>query len=309
MREVTLCVVAAYLVTMVYYHVLPSADWVIWHKVSIDGQGLAPLQYRWLSFMIPELISRVGINITDAYMIERFIFTSVALFFFGKAACIANGQNGFYFFSFYVLSLAVYYAAATLPVIQPSEEINLAFFSVGLFMLVSKVNIFWWPLFIAAGAINKDTVGFFIPYILVYEVMSGREGLKLYISLALSSMAFASVYISLRWLYGTEREYAGGFIQIDHNIRYLVNHPFDSVGFILPSLFALVLSLLLWKKTPRYMKAYIPTIILFTIGHFTISRIDEFRTYSALAVVTIPYMLYMMMAGQDVTNKRSMKAA
>lgn len=308
MREVTLCVVAAYLCTLVYSHsLIPTGnDWVSWHRAHLEGYAPAPLQYRWLSFMAAELISRTGIQVPDSYIVERFIFTAISLYYFGRAACIANGNHGYKLFGFYVMSLALYYSSATLSVMQPSEEINLAFFSVGFFMLMRRVDPLWWPLFIALGALNKDTIGFFIPFIFMYELMSGRCTIKLYVSCALTSIAFISVYLFLRELYGSERAYLGGLWQLGTNMDYLVKHPFDSIGFIIPSVFPLILALILWKKTPIYMKAYIPTIALFTVGHLLISMIQEFRTYSALAVVTLPYMLSLMMEKEGAINASEM---
>ena len=54
------------------------------------------------------------------------------------------------------------------------------------------------------------------------------------------------------------------------------------------------------------MKAYIPTIALFTVGHLLISMIQEFRTYSALAVVTLPYMLSLIMEKEGTINTSEM---
>jgi hypothetical protein len=304
MRKIILSATAAYLCTMVYSHsLIPTGnDWVAWHRAHVEGYAPAPLQYRWLSFMVAELISRIGIQVPDSYIFERFIFTTTALYFFGRAASVANRNNSYSLFGFYVVSLALYYSAATLSVMQPSEEINLAFFSIGFFMLVKNINQLWWPLFIALGALNKDTIGFFIPFILMYEVMSGRGTIKLYVSCALASIAFISVYLFLREIYGSERAYLGGLMQLSTNMDYFMRHPFDSIGFIIPSILPLILTFIFWRKTPIYMKAYIPTIALFTIGHLLISMIQEFRTYSALAVVTLPYMLSLIMEKQGTIN-------
>ena len=39
---------------------------------------------------------------------------------------------------------------------------------------------------------------------------------------------------------------------------------------------------------PPFFVAFLPSLCLFVGAHFAISRVDEFRTYTPLALMTIP---------------------
>jgi len=255
-----------------------------WHQESISGKIAAPLQYRFLSFYIPEIYAKlVGVDITSAYLAIR--MGCLALSFWFSSLAVRKLTKEPFAPSLILLGIAIYYAGSTQAHIQPAEEPNLLAFSVLTWLVVRGSGIVPIALVFALGALNKDTVGFLIPFIFLQRWICQKNFLNAIKDGAILSCIFILIYIGLRVHYGVDREYLGGLWQAGKNLNFIVRMPARGLMWTLPSLLPLFYLLCRWKSVPAIVKCYVPTMLLFVAGHFMISITDEFRTYTPLALI------------------------
>lgn len=88
--------------------------------------------------------------------------------------------------------------------------------------------------------------------------------------------------------YGMDRDYLGGVWQYRYNIANMLDLNLMFYPYLLVSLLPFIFILFTWKNQPKIIKAIAFVIVPFLIGHFLISRVEEFRTYMPLALLTIP---------------------
>lgn len=257
-----------------------------WHAAHLQGRAPAPLQYRWLSFYLPDLLHRTGLPLASAYLLLRAVYLAAAM---GVAFAIARLVSRSRATPvLVVLLLGAYYAAASQPYLQPAEEPSLL--AMGVFALLALRRAPLWQLGVvmAAGALCKDTIGFLLPwYVLLRWQRSGDVRVALREGAALA-VVFSGVYLGVRFVEGAERQYLGGLWQWRTNIAFLLDHPVHGLAWTLPSLVPLAVIAAHWGRAPSYVKCFVPTLVLFIAGHWAISRIEEFRTYAPLALVMWP---------------------
>ena len=139
-----------------------------WHKASLLGEIAAPLQYRLLSFYLPELYSKLfKVDMVNAYMTIRLL--SLALSFWLSALTVKKLTSQPLAPVLIVLAIALYYVASTQAHMQPAEEPNLLAFSAFTWLLVSGAGIIPLSVVFTLGTLNKDTVGFLIPFVFFYR--------------------------------------------------------------------------------------------------------------------------------------------
>jgi hypothetical protein len=187
-----------------------------------------------------------------------------------------------------ILALTLYYAASIQPHFQPSEEPNLLIFSLFIWLVFRESRIWLLAIVFAFGVINKDTVGFLVPFLFVYRFFGQKRLADALTQCSLLSVIFLLGYIGLRMYYGTDRPYLGGFWQYSRNLDYLLNAKLEAFMWSLPTVLSLVFIFNRWKAVPVVVQCFVPATVLFIVGHFLISRIDEFRTYTALALLLWP---------------------
>jgi hypothetical protein len=261
------------------FHEFPA-----WHHAHMTNQAAAPLQYRLLSYAIPELLSRAGIPIGIAYVVERGVFltaASYAFFFFCRA------WLGMVDSLFAATLLMFFYTLSAFPHIQPSEEINLFTFVLGLSFIRTHRFV---PLVlcIAVGATNKETVGFLIPFYFLWERRTRASSSGLHARTAVLLSTLAVVYVGIRLALGPNRPYMDGVWQLHHNVRVMGSDPFLGSLFLLPSLGPALWIYRRRQSIDPFFVAFLPSLCLFVAGHLAISHVDEFRTYAPLALMTIP---------------------
>jgi hypothetical protein len=291
-HQIAFCFFCALVSHLVFVHVgsgilqsLPS-----WHEAHIANAAPSPLQFRLFSFFFPALLHKFGMGIIDAYLLERFLSLFLAFLVFYNV-CVRFGLSALESLML-VSMLCLYYAASTQAHIQPAEEPNLLAFAVVIYLLVATMDdrlrfAILVPVFVL-GAFNKDTVGFLIPLILIHQMVNGA-GWRRAVGIASGlSILFIAIYVGIRLFYGTDRPYLGGFFQYSENYRFIMQHPVKGLMWLIPSLIPLALILLRWSYAPIIAKCFIPSVIFFLVGHLTISRIEEFRTYTPLALILWP---------------------
>lgn len=285
------CLVLSALCHAVFVHVGADVIKIIptWHNLHMTNTAPAPLQYRWLSYSIPELMRLLGINLITAYLALRFIYLALAFFFVARLTRYFLSDRLAPVLS--VALLALYYAASTQAHLQPSEELNLFLFSLMIYLVITQRRLLWLSVVLVAGGLNKDTIGFLIPFVLLVGIFIRQDIRKAIYDAAVLSVLFIFVYVGLRAYFGTGRDYLGGVWQAKYNLEYFLIHPFTGSLWMIPSLLPFLLAMYQWKKMPVAVKCFMPTVALFILGHLLISRIDEFRTFSALAAVTFPMMI------------------
>ncbi len=84
------------------------------------------------------------------------------------------------------------------------------------------------------------------------------------------------------------RPYLGGLWQLGYNARLLRKDPFLGLLFTIPSLVPAAWIFVRRRALDPFFVTFLPSLGLFVAGHLLISRIDEFRTYTPLALMTIP---------------------
>ena len=258
-------------------------EFPLWHHAHMTNQASAPLQYRVLSYLIPEALARAGVPIAIAYVLERGAFLVAAgyVFFLFCRAWLGTLDT-----IFATTLLMFFYTLSAFPHIQPAEEINLFAFALGLTFIRAGRFV---PLLltVAIAALNKETIGFLIPFYFLWERRT-RAGVGVYARSAALSVTLAIVYVAIRALLGTNRPYLGGLWQLPYNLHLMVTNPFLGLMFLIPSLGPAIWIFRRREWMDPFFVAFLPSLCMLVAGHLAISRVDEFRTYAPLALMTIP---------------------
>lgn len=282
----TVSFIAAFICNLIFTRVAASIMPGLpnWHKAGMLGDLAAPLQYRLLSFYLPEFYSRyIGVDITSAYLSVRLI--SLGLSFWFSSLVVKKLTNQPLAPLLMILAISFYYAASTQAHMQPAEEPNLLAYSAFILLIVSGAGIVPLAVIFALGTLNKDTMGFLIPFVFLYRWVYQKNLIAAIIDCAILSVIFIAGYVGLRAYYGTERPYLGDIWQAGKNLNFLTRLPARGSMWMLPSILPLGYLILRWKSTPLIIKCFMPTVLLFVMGHLLISIIDEFRTYTPLALL------------------------
>lgn len=298
-----LSVLAALASALLFAHVgTPAFDRLtVWHAEHLEGIARAPLQYRWLSFQIPQWLTAIGLDLLSAYLLLRFVSLALAFWFASRIAGML--VRGRFAPPLMVVSLGLYYLASTQPYMQPAEEPNLLFFAVFIWLVLRGATVVPLALVMVAGALNKDTVGFLIPWVFLYRRHVQHDPRAAWRDAAVLGAVFTVVYIGLRLYWGTGRPYLGGLWQVEHNVWLITHEPLRGLMWTLPSLVPLLIVRRWWDRVPLAVRCFVPSLVLFVAGHWAISRIDEFRTYTPLALLMWPGV--MALACDEFTRRRA----
>jgi hypothetical protein len=289
-RDLLLYLIAALLAGIsvaLYYHEIQHSLVALdtWHGLNMAGEQAAPLQYRILSYWIPELLVRgLGIDPWKAYLCERFFFLYlVAILFYGFCRRWLTGMES-------VLALLAFfylYNLTVFPHFQPAEEINIFFFLLG-FLAIDRREFRWLLLVVALGTLNKQTVVFLIPVYATYELLCERRiGKRLAARCAALTLVFFGLRFAIREVLG-ERPLYTDFWQAGHNLMQLASLDPRVFYFLLPSLIPMILIMASWRVQPMLMRSLVPMGVVFVAAHFAIGRVLEFRLFMPLAIVTLP---------------------
>lgn len=295
-----LSMAAAFSCHLVFIHVAANIIHTLpdWHAANISGKAPAPLQFRWLSFYTPEfLIKTLNIGVVKAYLVIR--VTCLTLSFYLAAMITRRLVSEPLAPTVVILALTLYYAASIQSHFQPSEEPNLLIFSLFIWLILRESRVWLLAIVFTFGVINKDTVGFLIPFLFVYRFLGQKKLTDALTQCSLLSVIFLLGYIGLRMYYGIDRPYLGGLWQYSRNLDTLLNARLEAFMWSLPTILSLAFIFNRWKEVPVVVRCFVPAAVLFIVGHFLISRIDEFRTYTALALLLWPGIVAAVYSKED----------
>lgn len=280
---ITLSVFLSFL-SMVEYtkvaHGIFSA-WDGWHYANMAGLAPSPLQQRVLSFLIPEILHQgIGLSILHAYLLERFVFLSLAgAAMFMLAVRFISTERSLtaiiIFFLFYNLS--------SLPHIQPSEEINIFIFALS-YILIDSRRFGLLLATAAVGAAVKTTIIFIVPIYFIFSILTRRTWTRTILETSILASVIGAIAVGIALYYSGPRDYLGGFWQYAYNTKQIAKLIPQSFPFIFISLIPMTCIFISWKKQPIIIQATALACPLFVIGHYLISRVEEFRTFMPLAL-------------------------
>lgn len=257
------------------------SGWDVWHYVNMTGQAPSPLQQRVLSFLIPEALHQgLGLSILNAYLLQRFVFLAIAGgAMFMLAARFVSTEKSLtaliLFFMFYNLS--------SLAHIQPAEEINIFIFAL-CFLLIDSKRFELLLLTAAVGAAVKITIIFIAPIYFIFCLLTRRPLVRTLLETSVLAGVIIAIAVGIAQHYPEPRDYLGGFWQYTYNNQQLANLQPQNLPFILVSLIPMACIFCSWRKQPAIIQAAALVCPLFVIGHYLISRVEEFRTFMPLAV-------------------------
>ncbi len=292
----------SYVLLIEYYKImLPIIDSIqSWHQSHIDGTAPAPLQFRVLSFLLPEYIHQVtSLSFVSIYFAEKFLFTWMALIAYYYVArhflsAVMSIVLVMLFSFIYILTIFAH--------MQPAEELNLFFFMLAYVMLIQR-HIMLLLLVLVLAILNKSTIVFFIPIFFFYHYLEKRVWRENLLYTTLLTLLIFSIYFAVRIYYGIEREYWGGLWQYDYNMQELTLGHFYSYHFLFITFVPLIFIVKSWLVQPSLVKSVSLTFPLFFLGHFLISRIEEFRTFLPVgAILLLGFFIYIKHVSSEVKN-------
>lgn len=282
----TLSILLSFLSMVEYAKVAGSifAAWDGWHYANMTGQAPSPLQQRVLSFLIPEALHQgLGLSILHSYLLERFAFLVLAGgAMFMLAVRFVSTEKSLtaliLFFMFYNLS--------SLAHIQPAEEINIFIFAL-CFLLIDSKRFGLLLLAAAVGATAKITIIFIAPIYFIFCLLTRRPFARTLLETSVLASVIIAIAAGIAQRYSEPRDYLGGFWQYTYNNQQLANLQPQNLPFILVSLVPMACIFYSWRKQPAIIQATALACPLFVIGHYLISRVEEFRTFMPLAVTLL----------------------
>lgn len=287
----SLAVAAALCCNIVYGNVTIRSlqDIVSWHAENMAGTQVAPVQFRVICFLGPELLHRMGFDLIQSYMFLRFLYLAGSFAVFH--AIVRRLVDQPFAAEFMVAALALYYAASTMGHFQLAEEPNLLVFALFFWLTLRDRGLAaLMPVFLF-GVFNKETVVFLLPFLFFYRLFGQKRVFAAFRDTAVLSVIFIAVSVGIRMHYGIDRPYLGGLWQYEFNYRKLLENPYRNLMWMLPSVVPLVWLGLRWKQVSPIVRSLCPVVILFVVGHMLISRTEEFRTYTPLALLMWPGVL------------------
>lgn len=283
---ITLSILLSFLSMIEYAKVAGGifAAWDGWHYANMTGQAPSPLQQRVLSFLIPEALHQgLGLSILHSYLLERFAFLALAgAAMFMLAARFVSTEKSLtaliLFFMFYNLS--------SLAHIQPAEEINIFIFAL-CFLLIDSKRFGLLLLTAAVGAAVKTTIIFIAPIYFMFCLLSHRPLTRTLLETSVLAAVIITIAAGIAQHFPEPRDYLGGFWQYTYNTQQIFNLAPQNLPFILVSLLPMVCIFYSWQKQPAIIQATALVCPLFVVGHYLISRVEEFRTFMPLAVTLL----------------------
>jgi len=276
----------SYISLVEYYKVISPIlnSWTGWHQSHIDGMAPAPLQFRVLSFMIPEFFSHlIHAPIKYIYLAEKFTFTwlSFLLYYYFAKQYLPKHMA-----IILITVFSLIYNLTILAHFQPAEEINLFLFILAFFTITKqRTDLFLLIIFVAI--FNKSTTVFLIPIYFLYHYLNAMPLKRNILNATLATIILFSVYFAIRLWYGLDREYWGGLWQYGYNFNELIKIHLYSYHFLFITFIPLYFILKSWHIQPNIVKSVAIMFPLFFIGHFLISRLEEFRTFLPIGTILL----------------------
>ena len=265
--------------------------WAPWHAKAMANTIGAPLQYRVLSYLLPEIPHQLGLSVFDSYLLIRYLCTVAMCALLHRLwrpwlksdAEAALGLVGF----------LLLYMMSTLPLPQPAEPINIVFV-VGCYLALQRGKLPLLYLLVAVGALNKLTVVFVAPVVFFHLLLDGdRKSVKTWLVAAGHAAAIflvaGGIRLSILELVGA-REYISSLWMFETNLTWIKD---SAAGWVfIPLVLApMALVWITWRRQPPLVRAHSLMLPLFVVAHFLITIMAEFRTQIMTLALTIPAVL------------------
>ena len=265
--------------------------WAPWHAKAMANTIGAPLQYRVLSYLLPEIPHQLGLSVFDSYLLVRYLCTVAicALLHRLWRPWIKNDLGvvaG-------LLAFLLLYMMSTLPLPQPAEPINIVII-IGCYLALQRKSFAWLYLLIVVGALNKLSVVFVAPVVFFHLLLDNdRRDARAWLVAAGHAVALfllaGGVRLAVLELVGT-RKYISSLWMIESNLKWMKD---SAAGWVfIPLVLApMVLIWLTWRRHPVLVRAHSLMLPLFVSLHFLITIMAEFRTQIMTLALTIPAVL------------------
>ena len=265
--------------------------WDPWHAKAMANTIGAPLQYRVLSYLLPEIPHRLGLSVFDSYLLVRFlclVAMGALLHALWRPWLRREHQALAGLLLFYLI-----YMASTLPMPQPAEPINVVIV-IGCYLCLQRGKLAGLYLLVLLGALNKLTVVFVAPVVLFHLLLGApRRDLRVWARAAGHGAALfllaAGIRLAVLQLLGP-RDYISSLWMFRQNLKWMG----DTVAgwmFLLLVVAPMLLIWITWRRQPVLVRAHSLMLPLFVGSHFAITIMAEFRTQLMTLALTIPAVL------------------
>ena len=262
--------------------------WAPWHAKAMANTIGAPLQYRVLSYLLPEIPHRLGLSVFDSYLLVRYLCTVAicALLHRLWRPWLKDDRD----MLVGLLAFLLLYMMSTLPMPQPAEPINLVII-IGCYLALQRKSFVWLYLLVVLGALNKLSVVFVAPVVFFYLLLeTRRRDLRAWLTAAGHAVALfllaGGMRLAVLELVGT-RKYISSLWMVEQNLKWMK----DTVAgwvFVLIVLAPMVLIWVTWRRQPVLIRAHSLMLPLFVVSHFLITIMAEFRTQIMTLALTLP---------------------
>lgn len=264
--------------------------WAQWHMKLIANKGSAPNQYRVLSFVFADGFASLGIPPFYAHMFLRLVFlwlASMLLHYAWKRWLPDQGAG--LMVGFFLLANSI----AAMPLIQPSEPLNLVFFA--LFALWLPQARWGWIVALAfVGAWNKLTVVFFAPVVFFCLLLAPQDPqetptkrwLRAFVWASATGLAALCTRGMVMWLWG-KKAYYTSFWMLPNNLAWMSTTA-SGWNFVWLTVLPMLAVFLTWRRQPTAIKAFALMVPFFIAGHLMITLVSEVRTFLATLVLLLP---------------------
>ena len=243
--------------------------WASWHAKAMANTIGAPLQYRVLSYLLPEVPHSLGMSVFGSYLLVRFlcVVAICALLhqlwrpWLRRDRDVAAGLLGF----------LLLYMMSTLPMPQPAEPINIVFIF-ACYLALQRGRIGWLYPLVLLGALNKLTVVFVAPVVFFHLLLGAQKR-------DVKAWLWAAIH-------------GGALFLLAGAVRLVVLEVMGKRTYISELVLGpMVLVWLTWRRQPALNRAHSLMLPLFVVSHFAITIMAEFRTQIMTLALTIPAVL------------------
>jgi hypothetical protein len=250
------------------------------HHKLINGTFLTPIQYRLISYYLPELIHKVfHISLKLSYIILRYIWVSLSLIIFHKYLKKWFNERIAHFGTLYFGIMFFWTIRKNIE--NQSEPLNILLFVISLILIIDE-KYYLLLITIIIGSFNKLTI-IFIPAI---YFLYNYKRLNFWQLVFRTFLLFLPVFIicgGLRY-YFRKNPYQCDLIQLSYNLSSIYN---IAKPIILFNLFW-ILPFIKFRSKPIFFKRVFLIVPLFVLLHFLIGIVYETRLFLPLAPILIP---------------------
>lgn len=277
----------------------------------LDGTMEPPYQYRIMNALagtgIQKILSPFMQSETErhalSYQIIMFsVFTGIYFLmysyfrrFFSQGAAVTG-----------MLLFSILLPLSITSIWEEGDYITLLIYLAALNMMFSGKEK-WLPLLIAIGMINRDQIIFILAFYLAFLYHEGRlKDKKAWMTVILSAAAGAAVYILLRLIFGfRETVYT-----VAHNTssNFSLWKSIVELWIVMISVFA-VLSIASFRKSNRFFRAGLVSLIPYCIIFFLLAIITQLAKFLPAYLILIPMTLQKLTGEYTGINSEANKEA